>query len=166
MSIRFNDQTIAVTRFVDAICLLQMWACALGHVEAALLLYKWDRRALAIPDSLGRLPLAIARSRGHTRLAECLEHLQRDEHQQQQSTSPSLPFSPGTEAAHADSWVDMWGGEALSGGLRAMANTSSSSQGEQKAIGRKENMIYKECSCKQIDIFMALHQFQVDTITP
>ncbi|XP_063072692.1 calmodulin-binding transcription activator 1-like [Engraulis encrasicolus] len=106
-------------------CTPLMWACALGHVEAALLLYKWDRRALAIPDSLGRLPLAIARSRGHTRLAECLEHLQRDEHQQQQSTSPSLPFSPGTEAAHADSWVDMWGGEALSGGLRAMANTST-----------------------------------------
>ncbi|KAL2090847.1 hypothetical protein ACEWY4_013110 [Coilia grayii] len=112
-------------------CTPLMWACALGHVEAALLLYKWDRRALAIPDSLGRLPLAIARSRGHTRLAECLEHLQRDEqqqqHQQQQSTSPSLPFSPGAEGAHADSWVEVWGGEALSGSLRATPNTSGSS---------------------------------------
>lgn len=28
-----------------------------------------------IPDSLGRLPLAVARSRGHTRLARCLEEL-------------------------------------------------------------------------------------------
>ncbi|KAG5835480.1 hypothetical protein ANANG_G00244450 [Anguilla anguilla] len=51
-------------------CTPLMWACALGHMEAALVLYKWDRRALAIPDSLGRLPLAIARSRGHTKLAE------------------------------------------------------------------------------------------------
>lgn len=106
-----------------------MWACALGHVEAALLLYKWDRRALAIPDSLGRLPLAIARSRGHTRLAECLEHLQRDEQHQQQPrpSSPSLPFPPGVDGAHADSWADVWGGEVLSGSLRGTANISSSS---------------------------------------
>lgn len=55
---------------------LQMWACALGHVEAAQLLFRWNRRALAIPDSLGRLPLAVARSRGHVRLATCLEELQ------------------------------------------------------------------------------------------
>uniref|UniRef100_A0A672P7G8 Calmodulin-binding transcription activator 1 n=1 Tax=Sinocyclocheilus grahami TaxID=75366 RepID=A0A672P7G8_SINGR len=60
-------------------CTPLMWACALGHMEAAVVLYKWDRRALAIPDSLGRLPLAIARSRGHTKLAECLESLQREE---------------------------------------------------------------------------------------
>uniref|UniRef100_A0A671LNG4 Calmodulin-binding transcription activator 1 n=1 Tax=Sinocyclocheilus anshuiensis TaxID=1608454 RepID=A0A671LNG4_9TELE len=60
-------------------CTPLMWACALGHMEAAVVLYKWDRRALAIPDSLGRLPLAIARSRGHTKLAECLESFQREE---------------------------------------------------------------------------------------
>ncbi|XP_031424088.1 calmodulin-binding transcription activator 1 isoform X7 [Clupea harengus] len=106
-------------------CTPLMWACALGHVEAALLLYKWDRRALAIPDSLGRLPLAIARSRGHTRLAECLEHLQKDEHQR--PSSPSLPFSPGSEGAHTESWVEVWGGETLSSSLRGTAHTSSSS---------------------------------------
>ncbi|KAI4826674.1 hypothetical protein KUCAC02_030108, partial [Chaenocephalus aceratus] len=43
-------------------CTPLMWACALGHTEAALVLYQWDPRALAIPDSLGRLPLNIARS--------------------------------------------------------------------------------------------------------
>ena len=102
-----------------------MWACALGHLEAAVVLYKWDRRALAIPDSLGRLPLAIARSRGHTRLAECLEHLQKDEHQR--PSSPSLPFSPGSEGAHTESWVEVWGGETLSSSLRGTAHTSSSS---------------------------------------
>ncbi|KAG7215054.1 hypothetical protein INR49_022822, partial [Caranx melampygus] len=44
-----------------------MWACALGHQRAAELLYSWNGLALGIPDSLGRLPLAVARSRGHTR---------------------------------------------------------------------------------------------------
>ncbi|MGH0143228.1 UNVERIFIED_CONTAM: hypothetical protein FKN15_052629 [Acipenser sinensis] len=70
-------------------CTPLMWACALGHMEAAVVLYKWDRRALSIPDSLGRLPLSIARSRGHTKLAECLEQLQRDEQQ-----TPHLPPAP------------------------------------------------------------------------
>ncbi|KAG7233219.1 hypothetical protein INR49_007379 [Caranx melampygus] len=52
-----------------------MWACALGHQRAAELLYSWNGLALGIPDSLGRLPLAVARSRGHTRLATALEEL-------------------------------------------------------------------------------------------
>ncbi|XP_051900730.1 LOW QUALITY PROTEIN: calmodulin-binding transcription activator 2-like [Pristis pectinata] len=46
---------------------------ALGHVDAAVTLYGWNRRALFIPDSLGRLPLHVARSRGHVRLATRLE---------------------------------------------------------------------------------------------
>ncbi|XP_062871404.1 calmodulin-binding transcription activator 2 isoform X2 [Trichomycterus rosablanca] len=56
-------------------CTPLMWACALGHQSAAVLLYRWSSVALMIPDSLGRLPLAVARSRGHTRLARCLEEL-------------------------------------------------------------------------------------------
>ncbi|GCC40326.1 hypothetical protein chiPu_0023984, partial [Chiloscyllium punctatum] len=56
-----------------------MWACALGHLEAAVTLYAWNSRALGIPDSLGRLPLQVARSRGHVRLAMRLEELQRQE---------------------------------------------------------------------------------------
>ncbi|XP_059573807.1 calmodulin-binding transcription activator 2 isoform X2 [Alligator mississippiensis] len=60
-------------------CTPLMWACALGHLDAALLLYRWNQRALAIPDSLGRLPLAVARSRGHVALATRLEDLQRAE---------------------------------------------------------------------------------------
>uniref|UniRef100_A0A8C4NGM1 Uncharacterized protein n=2 Tax=Eptatretus burgeri TaxID=7764 RepID=A0A8C4NGM1_EPTBU len=58
-------------------CTPLMWACALGHVEAASVLYQWNGRALSIPDSLGRLPLSVARARGHVRLAACLEDLQR-----------------------------------------------------------------------------------------
>ncbi|KAL7843297.1 hypothetical protein AOLI_G00248090 [Acnodon oligacanthus] len=111
-------------------CTPLMWACALGHMEAAVVLYKWDRRALAIPDSLGRLPLATARSRGHTKLAECLENLQREEQQQQQqpgtlTTTPSMPFSPSAEGSATEGWMDVWGSESASVGLRG-SNISSS----------------------------------------
>ncbi|XP_078063723.1 calmodulin-binding transcription activator 1-like, partial [Mustelus asterias] len=68
-------------------CTPLMWACALGHVEAAVTLYGWNSQALAIPDSLGRLPLHVARSRGHVRLAMCLEELQRRDGQVQGSNS-------------------------------------------------------------------------------
>ncbi|XP_072114618.1 calmodulin-binding transcription activator 2-like isoform X3 [Mobula birostris] len=57
-------------------CTPLMWACALGHVDAAVTLYGWNQRALLIPDSLGRLPLHVARARGHVRLATRLEELQ------------------------------------------------------------------------------------------
>ncbi|XP_039653211.1 calmodulin-binding transcription activator 1-like isoform X4 [Perca fluviatilis] len=78
-------------------CTPLMWACALGHTEAALVLYQWDPRALVIPDSLGRLPLNIARSRGHTRLAELLEQLQQ---------------TPQAQGQPADTWMDRWRGES------------------------------------------------------
>lgn len=81
-----------------------MWACALGHTEAALVLYQWDPRALAIPDSLGRLPLNIARSRGHTRLAELLEQLQQ---------TPQAPGQP------SDNWMDRWRGESQTSGINS-----------------------------------------------
>lgn len=77
----------------------QMWACALGHQRAAELLYRWNSRALGIPDSLGRLPLAVARSRGHTRLAAALEelHTQRAQLAPREDTLPSpLSTSPDT----------------------------------------------------------------------
>ncbi|XP_037619630.1 calmodulin-binding transcription activator 1-like isoform X5 [Sebastes umbrosus] len=83
-------------------CTPLMWACALGHTEAALVLYQWDPRALVIPDSLGRLPLNIARSRGHTRLAELLEQLQQ---------------TPQAQGQPADTWMDRWRGESQTSGI-------------------------------------------------
>ncbi|XP_005399687.1 PREDICTED: calmodulin-binding transcription activator 2 isoform X6 [Chinchilla lanigera] len=71
-------------------CTPLMWACALGHLEAAVLLFRWNQQALSIPDSLGRLPLSVAHSRGHVRLARCLEELQR----QEASVEPPLVLSP------------------------------------------------------------------------
>lgn len=108
-----------VTRLLKCFfsCLLstQMWACALGHLEAAVVLYKWDRRALAIPDSLGRLPLSIARSRGHTKLAECLEQLQREEQQPPAPLPPTsrMSFSPAPDAPTADSWMVSWANDSI-----------------------------------------------------
>uniref|UniRef100_A0A8C1S2M1 CG-1 domain-containing protein n=1 Tax=Cyprinus carpio TaxID=7962 RepID=A0A8C1S2M1_CYPCA len=79
-------------------CTPLMWACALGHQAAAVLLYRWSSAALGIPDSLGRLPLAVAHSRGHTRLARCLEelhtHSQTQEHTLDTPSPPYRPLSP------------------------------------------------------------------------
>ncbi|XP_059396536.1 calmodulin-binding transcription activator 1-like isoform X8 [Carassius carassius] len=98
-------------------CTPLMWACALGHLEAAVVLYKWDRRALAIPDSLGRLPLSIARSRGHTKLAECLEQLQREEQQQQTPSSlpptSSMSFSPNPDIPTSNGWMVSWSSDSM-----------------------------------------------------
>uniref|UniRef100_A0A3B5ALD3 Calmodulin-binding transcription activator 1 n=1 Tax=Stegastes partitus TaxID=144197 RepID=A0A3B5ALD3_9TELE len=96
-------------------CTPLMWACALGHLEAAVVLYKWDRRALAIPDSLGRLPLSIARSRGHTKLAECLEQLQREEQQTPAPLPPTtrMSFSPAPDAPTTDSWMVSWANDSV-----------------------------------------------------
>lgn len=88
-----------------------MWACALGHLDAAVVLYKWDRRAISIPDSLGRLPLAIARSRGHVKLAECLEQLQREE-QAQLRQPPRIPC-PSREESSSENWIAQWHSEVL-----------------------------------------------------
>uniref|UniRef100_A0A8C5MJ51 Calmodulin-binding transcription activator 1 n=1 Tax=Leptobrachium leishanense TaxID=445787 RepID=A0A8C5MJ51_9ANUR len=80
-----HSQSLAVELEVDPLnvdhfsCTPLMWACALGHMEAATLLFRWDCRALTIPDSLGRLPLGVARSRGHVKLAATLEELHRQE---------------------------------------------------------------------------------------
>ncbi|KAM3872048.1 calmodulin-binding transcription activator 1 [Diretmus argenteus] len=114
-------------------CTPLMWACALGHLEAAVVLYKWDRRALAIPDSLGRLPLSIARSRGHTKLAECLEQLQREEQQPPAPLPPTtrMSFSPAPDTATTDSWMVSWANDSVvaasgkKGGAATTTTTSS-----------------------------------------
>ncbi|XP_036855701.2 calmodulin-binding transcription activator 1 isoform X8 [Manis javanica] len=108
-------------------CTPLMWACALGHLEAAVVLYRWDRRAISIPDSLGRLPLGIARSRGHVKLAECLEHLQRDE-QAQLGQNPRI-HCPPSEEPHTDSWMTQWHSEVINSpeipkGVTVIASTN------------------------------------------
>ncbi|XP_067828399.1 calmodulin-binding transcription activator 2-like [Heptranchias perlo] len=84
-----NAESLDLEQEVDPLnvdhfsCTPLMWACALGHTEAAVILYGWNSQALSIPDSLGRLPLNVARSRGHVRLAIRLEELQKQDVQAQ-----------------------------------------------------------------------------------
>ncbi|XP_078392361.1 calmodulin-binding transcription activator 2-like isoform X1 [Cetorhinus maximus] len=99
-----NAESLDLEQEVDPLnvdhfsCTPLMWACALGHVEAAVTLYGWNSQALAIPDSLGRLPLHVARSRGHVRLAVCLEELQRQDSQVHGSSLRArLPDIDGTD---------------------------------------------------------------------
>jgi len=80
------------------VCVFQMWACALGHQRAAALLYRWNSSALGLPDSLGRLPLAVARSRGHTLLATALEEL----HTAPRDTPPPPRPSPSPPSTSPD----------------------------------------------------------------
>ncbi|XP_042153763.1 calmodulin-binding transcription activator 2 [Oncorhynchus tshawytscha] len=110
-----NSDSLDVEQEVDPLtvdhfsCTPLMWACALGHQAAAEVLYGWNSQALGIPDSLGRLPLAVARSRGHTCLARALEDLHThrpDTHtpteraeegaqgEQRTTPTPQLPPSP------------------------------------------------------------------------
>lgn len=119
-----------------------MWACALGHLEAAVVLYKWDRRAISIPDSLGRLPLGIARSRGHVKLAECLEHLQRGE-QAPLGQSPRI-HCPPSEEPHADGWMAQWHSEAIASpevpkGVTVIASTNPGKDSELPHLRRAES---------------------------
>ncbi|XP_077399561.1 calmodulin-binding transcription activator 2 isoform X3 [Vanacampus margaritifer] len=105
---RIHSDSLDLEQEVDPLnvdhfsCTPLMWACALGHRRAAELLYGWSGVAIGIPDSLGRLPLAVARSRGHTCLAAALEELHTHAAASPVSTSPdtglssssSLPSSP------------------------------------------------------------------------
>uniref|UniRef100_A0AAQ5ZUZ2 CG-1 domain-containing protein n=1 Tax=Amphiprion ocellaris TaxID=80972 RepID=A0AAQ5ZUZ2_AMPOC len=99
-----NSDSLDLEQEVDPLnvdhfsCTPLMWACALGHQRAAELLYSWNSLALGIPDSLGRLPLAVARSRGHTRLAAALEEL----HTQRTHVTPRDSNTPPTDTHTPD----------------------------------------------------------------
>lgn len=53
-----------------------MWACGLGHREAALVLYRWNHTALHIHNSSNQTALAYARAQGQTDLANEIENLE------------------------------------------------------------------------------------------
>ncbi|CAB1329873.1 unnamed protein product, partial [Coregonus sp. 'balchen'] len=139
-------------------CTPLMWACALGHLEAAVVLYKWDRRALAIPDSLGRLPLSIARSRGHTKLAECLEQLQREEQQPPAPLPPTtrMSFSPTPhDAPTSDSWMVTWASDSVmapggkKGGAATMTTSTTTNLNPDLRRPRSEPSNYYSSECQR-----------------
>ncbi|XP_058870555.1 calmodulin-binding transcription activator 2-like isoform X2 [Acipenser ruthenus] len=116
-----NPESLDLEQEVDPLnvdhfsCTPLMWACALGHLEAAVLLYQWDRLALAIPDSLGRLPLCVARSRGHVGLASCLEDLERQELRAREEE----PGDWRQRSGQGPAWPDTEGGIGSSGSTGA-----------------------------------------------
>ncbi|XP_030041962.1 calmodulin-binding transcription activator 1 [Microcaecilia unicolor] len=140
-------------------CTPLMWACALGHTEAAVVLYKWDRRAISIPDSLGRLPLSIARSRGHVKLAECLEQLQREE-QSQLGQNPQL-HCPASGEAGAETWMAQWHGNTIISqeppkGTTVISNSSAVQlTSAQKVSGLgKDSVAHRLRSREQMSVLM------------
>ncbi|XP_074121055.1 calmodulin-binding transcription activator 2 isoform X9 [Sminthopsis crassicaudata] len=102
-------------------CTPLMWACALGHLEAAVLLFQWNRQALNIPDSLGRLPLFVAHSRGHVQLARCLEELQRKEVPVEPLPTPLLSSASSDTGLHSVS-----SSSELSDGMFSVTSACSS----------------------------------------
>uniref|UniRef100_A0A8C0EZF5 Calmodulin-binding transcription activator 1 n=1 Tax=Bubo bubo TaxID=30461 RepID=A0A8C0EZF5_BUBBB len=148
-------------------CTPLMWACALGHMDAAVVLYKWDRRAISIPDSLGRLPLAIARSRGHVKLAECLEQLQRDE-QTQLGQNPRIQCPSSTDSS-AENWVSQWHSELIASqepqkGVTVISSTNTVQvAGSQKgaALG-KDAVAHRLRQREQMNVLMMADREMVD----
>ncbi|XP_028940992.1 calmodulin-binding transcription activator 1 isoform X2 [Antrostomus carolinensis] len=148
-------------------CTPLMWACALGHMDAAIVLYKWDRRAISIPDSLGRLPLAIARSRGHVKLAECLEQLQRDE-QTQLGQNPRIQCPSSTDS-NTENWASQWHSELIASqepqkGVTVISSTNTVQvAGSQKgaALG-KDTVAHRLRQREQMNVLMMTDREMVD----
>uniref|UniRef100_UPI00398F7A94 calmodulin-binding transcription activator 2-like n=1 Tax=Pristiophorus japonicus TaxID=55135 RepID=UPI00398F7A94 len=122
-----NAESLDLEQEVDPLnvdhfsCTPLMWACALGHADAAVTLYGWNSNALSIPDSLGRLPLHVAHSRGHIRLAMRLEELQRQDGQVQ--GSPIRPKQQ--EMDRTDTTWQLWTG-STPGAAKAPSPLSTS----------------------------------------
>jgi len=54
-----------------------MLACAHGHREAALQLYRWNRVALRLVNNSNQSAVQLAKAGGHGELASVLERLDR-----------------------------------------------------------------------------------------
>jgi hypothetical protein len=56
--------------------MLQMWACARGHRETAILLYRWNHTALNVRNLSAQTATDCARSNKHEDLAQEMEQLE------------------------------------------------------------------------------------------
>lgn len=90
-----------------------MWACARGHTETAVMLYKWNHTALNMKNTVNQTALECARINNHAELVKELEKLElrRDKanmllHSNQSSTeattSPTV-ISPASSLASLNS---------------------------------------------------------------
>lgn len=53
-----------------------MWACARGHTDTAVMLYKWNHTALNMKNTANQSPLEVAKSNNHGDLVKELEKLE------------------------------------------------------------------------------------------
>ena len=53
-----------------------MWACAKGHRETAILLYRWNHTALNVRNTSAQTAADCARSNSYEELAEEMERLE------------------------------------------------------------------------------------------
>ncbi|XP_058053807.1 uncharacterized protein LOC131205638 [Anopheles bellator] len=89
-------------------------ACARGHTETAIILYKWNQNALNVRTNAQKSPVEVARDCGHVQLARELERqeTERKQLQQRTPTSSSIPTlasitstsagTPGKTSASSD----------------------------------------------------------------
>jgi hypothetical protein len=56
--------------------MFQMWACARGHRETAILLYRWNHTALNVRNLSAQTATDCARSNKHEDLAQEMEQLE------------------------------------------------------------------------------------------
>lgn len=75
----------------EATYILQMWACAQGHTEAAVVLYNWNKGPLHSFNREGNLPLLVARQHGHHKLADQLEQI---------DSSPDMSHDQDSSRSH------------------------------------------------------------------
>lgn len=53
-----------------------MWACARGHTDTAVMLYRWNHTALNIRNSQNQTALECAKTNNHMDLVKALEKLE------------------------------------------------------------------------------------------
>lgn len=117
---------------------IQMWACARGHTETAVMLYKWNHTALNMKNTSNQTALECAKTNNHNELVKELEKLElrRDKANMMLHSSNSFSTESPTVISPASSVAS----------LTSIASTSKSHDGvflRPGAVTRSESQKYK-----------------------
>jgi hypothetical protein len=115
-----------------------MWACARGHTETAVMLYKWNHTALNMKNTSNQTALECAKTNNHNELVKELEKLElrRDKANMMLHSSNSFSTESPTVISPASSVAS----------LTSIASTSKSHDGvflRPGAVTRSESQKYK-----------------------
>lgn len=100
-----------------------MWACARGHTETAVMLYKWNHTALNMKNTTQQSALDCAKSNNHVDLIKELEHL---EFKRDKANLLLLSIQSSTEATNSPTAVSP---ASSITSLASIASTSKSHDG-------------------------------------